>query len=71
MIKIKALVGIFWITIFFAAPTPALAYSNIDDGKDGWMDYPSVVDKGQKHLVLSRAGVQEEVEQVPSSHKAG
>ena len=50
MIKIKALVGIFWITIFFAASTPALAYSNIDDGKDGWMDYPSVVDKGQKHL---------------------
>ena len=22
--------------------------SNIDDGADGWMDYPSVVQKGEK-----------------------
>ena len=24
--------------------------SNIDDGADGWMDYPSVVQKGEKYL---------------------
>ena len=24
--------------------------SNIDDGKNGWMDYPNVVSKGEKHL---------------------
>ena len=26
------------------------AASNIDDGEDGWMDYPSVVQKGEKYL---------------------
>ena len=26
------------------------AASNIDDGADGWMDYPSVVQKGEKYL---------------------
>mgnify|MGYP003655426561 CR=1 FL=1 len=24
--------------------------SNINDGSDGWMDYPNVVQKGEKHL---------------------
>ena len=32
--------------VLVAAP----AASNIDDGADGWMDYPSVVSKGEKHL---------------------
>ena len=27
-----------------------LGGSNIDDGKDGWMDYPDVLHKGEKHL---------------------
>ena len=28
----------------------AVVGSNIDDGEDGWMDYPNVLNKGEKHF---------------------
>lgn len=39
--------------------------SNINDGSDGWMDYPNVVHKGEKHLPATLLTVRTNV-QIPT-----
>ena len=64
MNKIKQTAGVIVSTALIAAAValPAAAAvpmddakaavggSNVDDGEDGWMDYPSVVQKGEKYF---------------------